>query len=383
MDSERFVGVWASARVGTGLALDPFGFPASNAVFTIRPNQIAASIVLASLATSAYFFAQGTTSLVATKLFGLDEGDSTSRRGSRSSTPLAPQRQRRSAERIIARNIFEPPADVVDGGVATEAAAAVTVLLDLATQNAPPCPTELRMTGSMINPTMPEWSYASLAQGQAEPLLYRPGGTFAGRTVVRIDAGPDPESPPMPGGIQRPRTRVVLQEGGGAYCQIDMFYPRTGAQAAGAGAAPAAAGGVIPPGGPTAPVAAPAVAATEITPAELDQGITRASDTSFVVQRSLMERALGQDEALFRSARLIPNEENGAIAGMKVYGIRRSSVLGRLGLQNGDVLQNVNGAPMTSVDELMQAYSALGRNGNFAVSVMRRGQPMTIQYQVQ
>lgn len=380
MNSERFVGVGARVRLGTGLAVDPLGFPAPIAVITIRPNQIAALIVLASLATSAYFFAQGTTSLLAAKLFGLDEVEAPARRASRGSSQLAPQRQRRTAERIIARNIFEPRAEVAEGTVA-ETAPQVAVAIDLATQNAPPCAAELRMTGAMIHPTMPEWSYVSLAQGQTGPLLYRPGGTFAGRQVIRIDAGPDPESPPLPGGIRRPRTRVVLQDGSG-YCQIDMFYTRTGTQAAAPAAGPVTAA-VVPPGGPTGPTPPPAAAGPEITPADLDQGITRASDTSYVVQRSLMERALAQDNSLFASARLIPNEQNGAVSGMKVYGIRRSSVLGRLGLQNGDVLQNVNGAPMTSADELMQAYSSLGRSGNFAISVVRRGQPMTIQYQVQ
>ena len=81
--------------------------------------------------------------------------------------------------------------------------------------------------------------------------------------------------------------------------------------------------------------------------------------------------------------RLIPTDDGEAATGMKIYGIRRSSILGRLGLQNGDVLGNVNGQSMGSADALIQAYQSLGRSGTFSVSVTRRGQPMTINYQVQ
>lgn len=382
-----FPGTPPRLRVGTGLAVAPFAHPASIAVPTIRPNQIAAVLVLASLATSAYFFAQGTTSLLAARLFGIDDGAAPAAGNTRRSPPATPVRARRNAERIIARNIFEPPAPPSDAGVseAGEApAVAALTLEDLMRTNAPPCAAELKMTGAMIHPSLPEWSYASLGQGSSEPLLYRVGSTFAGRQVVLIDVGPDPDSPPMPGGIRRPRTRTVLRDAGNALCQITMFTPpQAGQTAASTSAPPPAAVAAVAPGSAGSPPGATPAPGAEISAAELDQGITRASDTAFVVQRSLMERALAQQDSLFRTARLIPNEVNGAVDGMKVYGIRRSSVLGRLGLQNGDVLQNVNGQSMASADALAQAYQSLGRAGTFSISVVRRGQPMTIQYQVQ
>lgn len=341
-------------------------------------------MLLASLATSAYFFAQGTTSLIASKLFGMDDAEpGAAGRGPRRPAAPAPTLARRaaSAATILERNIFEPPSLLPDAGVGeTVAPTSLVTLESLGQQNAPPCPADHRLTGAVVNPSMPSWSYAALSQGQTPAILHRVGQTFASKTVALIDSGFDPDEPLLPGAQHRPRIRVVLQDAGGALCQVTMFAP-AGQPNPTTTAAATPTPTVTPPGAPAAPPAQ--AGAGDLSAAELDQGITRVSDTQFTVQRAMMERALAQQDSLFRSARLIPTDDGEAAAGMKIYGIRRSSILGRLGLQNGDVLGNVNGQSMGSADALIQAYQSLGRSGTFSVSVTRRGQPMTINYQVQ
>lgn len=337
-------------------------------MITIRPNQIAAAILLTSLGTSAFFFAQGTTSLLASRLFGADTIPAGAGAG-RTGTPTTRPQRHVDANRIVNRNIFEPPAPEVDAGVPTGTD------MPLVSGAPTPCPAELRVVGAVINPAIPEWSYAALTQGQSPPILYRPGATFAGKVVESIESGRDPNNE------RRATVQVILRDASGASCFALMFPSTPAAQPT---ATPVVASAVPVTAPPAAPLAPPGqVVAGDITSGELDQGIVRVSDTEYTVQQALMARALTQQETLFRSARLIPNEENGAVAGMKVYGIRRSSVLGRLGLQNGDVLSNVNGQPMTSADGLVQAYAMLGRAGAFNIAVVRRGQPMTINYNVQ
>jgi general secretion pathway protein C len=337
-------------------------------VITIRPHQIAASILLASLGTSAFFFAQGTTSLLASKLFATDPAAGPVGGAGGARVAVVPPRRNVDPRRIIDRNIFAPPAPVVaDAGVVVDLQAQPGALT--------PCPAEMRVLGAVINPAVPAWSYAALAQGQTQSLLYRPGSQFAGKTVESIESGRDPDNE------RRAIVRVIFRESNGAGCFAMMFPTAPPPQAAAAPAVVPTAPTAVAPGTPAQPPGT--VVAGDITAGDLDQGITRISDTQYTVQQSVMQRALAQQDTLFRSARLIPNEENGAVSGMKVYGIRRSSVLGRLGLQNGDVLANVNGQPMASADGLMQAYSLLGRSGSFNIAVVRRGQPMTITYDVQ
>ena len=84
-----------------------------------------------------------------------------------------------------------------------------------------------------------------------------------------------------------------------------------------------------------------------------------------------------------RTARIIPHEENGRTVGVKLYGIRRNSLLGRLGLQNGDMLRTINGYDMTSPDSALEAYSRLRGANNLSVNVVRRGNPMALEYNIQ
>jgi len=117
--------------------------------------------------------------------------------------------------------------------------------------------------------------------------------------------------------------------------------------------------------------------------AELDSNITRVSDTQFRVNRSLLNSVLEDQGALMRTARVIPHQENGQTVGVKLYGIRRNSLLGRLGIQNGDMLRSVNGFNMTEPDEALRAYTRLRNSENLTVSLVRRGQPVNIEYAVQ
>ena len=67
---------------------------------------------------------------------------------------------------------------------------------------------------------------------------------------------------------------------------------------------------------------------------------------------------------------------------VKIYGIRRSSLLGRLGIQNGDMLRTINGFDLTEPDSVLEAYTRLRSAERLSLSVERRGQAVTMDYQV-
>ena len=83
-----------------------------------------------------------------------------------------------------------------------------------------------------------------------------------------------------------------------------------------------------------------------------------------------------------RSARVVPHEENGRVVGVKLYGIRRSSLLGKLGIQNGDMLRTINGFDMSAPDSALEAYAKLRSARNLSVAVVRRGAAVTMEYQI-
>ena len=83
-----------------------------------------------------------------------------------------------------------------------------------------------------------------------------------------------------------------------------------------------------------------------------------------------------------RTARVIPHEQGGRTVGVKLYGIRRSSLLGRLGIQNGDMLRTINGYDMTAPDSALEAYARLRNADRITINLQRRGQDQTIDYQI-
>jgi general secretion pathway protein C len=206
---------------------------------------------------------------------------------------------------------------------------------------------------SMVLPRTPELSFASI-EAQGKSLLYRPGMQVDGHEIVGIR-----------------EHRVFLRPTGRPLCQIAMFSPPP----------PAA-----PPPAPAAPPPPPAESGEKkaggISEEELNQGITQVSDTSYNVSRSLLDRVLSNQAELMRAARVIPYEENGRTIGVKVYGIRRSGILGKLGIQNGDILRTINGYELSSPDTALEAYTKLRTMDQFSIAMIRRGAARTMEYSV-
>ena len=201
---------------------------------------------------------------------------------------------------------------------------------------------------------MPELSFASIT-AEGKTLLYRQGMQVEGHEVVGIR-----------------EQRVFLRPSGRPLCQIAMFAPPPSAVPPPEPPAAAPAGDEKPPPAPK----------SSISEEELNTGITQVSDTKYNVSRTLLDKVLGAQSELMRAARVIPFEENGRTVGVKVYGIRRAALLGKLGIQNGDVLRTINGFDLSSPDSALEAYTKLREMDQFSIAMIRRGQPRTMEYTV-
>ena len=143
--------------------------------------------------------------------------------------------------------------------------------------------------------------------------------------------------------------------------------------------APLCAG--VPPAAPPAPPDAPAVVAGWPGWPAL-AGITRVDATHYTLARDLIDRALAAPTPLLRTARIVPAIADGQPAGVKLYAMRPGSPLVVLGLANGDTLRAIDGLPLTSADRALEAYSRLHATDLLTLELTRRGQPMTLTYQI-
>jgi type II secretion system protein C len=111
-------------------------------------------------------------------------------------------------------------------------------------------------------------------------------------------------------------------------------------------------------------------------------GVTKLSDSKFLVDRSFLEKQLGNVEQLATQIRASPKTADGQIIGFRLSAIRKGSVFDKLGIKNGDVVHTVNGQSLTSMETAMGAYGSLQNESGFNFEVTRRNQKMTIEYEV-
>lgn len=161
--------------------------------------------------------------------------------------------------------------------------------------------------------------------------------------------------------------RLWLQ-GDGELCQIRMFKPPTATQA------------------PTTPEAAASAyqskSSSPALPTDITSKIQRVGPTEFNVDRSVVDKILENQAELMRSARIVPEQENGKVVGIRLFGIRPDTLLGVLGLETGDRLESINGFNMASPEKALEAYARLRTANHLTVAINRRGKPTNIDFNI-
>ena len=324
--------------------------------FDILIKKYFAGVVLAFVALAAYFQAAG-----ATQLFGAALALSGS-----SAVPLRPPpavvaagREPRSAQPIIERNPFDSLTGPLNAEKIPDGPTPDKKTLDIDTDPlaAPACdsPQVFIVTES----TDPLWSVAALqAPGDPRPRMHRVGDDVAGKHIEFIGYNP------------RENTPSVWFSSGGTLCQTMLFRTQPTQPAAPAAAPAAAAPPPAPAGGPS-PV-----------PADIASKIQKVSDTEFNVDRSVVDKILENQAELMKSARIVPETKDGKVLGIRLFGIRPDTLLGTLGLQNGDRLEAINGFNMGSPEKALEAYARLRTAQNLNVNVNRRGNPVAIVFNI-
>ena len=313
-------------------------------------------VVLAFVALAAYFQAAGATQLIGAAF----SGSVSSVAPPRPAATTAPaSRERPSADAIIARNPF----DSVTGPLNAE-----KIAIDVPVPGKSPIDNTDPLTAPVCDaPTVfivteshdPLWSVAALqAPGEPRPRMHRVGDDVGGKKVEFIGYNP------------RENTPAVWLSSGSTLCQAMLFKTQPTLPAAAPAAAAAAPPPPPPSGGPN-PV-----------PADIASKIQKVSDTEFNIDRSVVDKILEYQAELMKSARIVPETKDGKVLGIRLFGIKPDTLLGTLGLQNGDRLESINGFNMGSPEKALEAYARLRTASQLDVTVNRRGAPVSIVHHI-
>jgi general secretion pathway protein C len=92
--------------------------------------------------------------------------------------------------------------------------------------------------------------------------------------------------------------------------------------------------------------------------------------------RKVLEEALANPSSVASQARVMPSKKDGVIRGFKFYAIRPDSLPRDLGFKNYDLLKRINGLPLGTQDQALEAYAKLRRSDKLLLEIERDGQPL-------
>ena len=113
-----------------------------------------------------------------------------------------------------------------------------------------------------------------------------------------------------------------------------------------------------------------------------DEGIVRVDGATWRVSRELILDQFSNLGALSDQARVVPYLVQGQTRGFRLTRLKSGSLLQQIGVQNGDVLQKVNGLNITSPNEALQAFQQLQNESTIRLEILRRNRATTLTYEI-
>jgi general secretion pathway protein C len=218
----------------------------------------------------------------------------------------------------------------------------------------------LALVGSALS-DVPRWSLATLLDlGTREARIYGVGDAVQGATLV---------------GLQRIREErditgnafkivaVICNGGTKEYVDFDEN---------------AGAGGGEPNVG-VSPLPSPKMFGKAAPPM---QGIRQLGDNKYEVCRTTLDSQLGNLSSVSTQARIVPSFKNGVANGFKLFSIQPGSLYASIGVENGDVIQRINGYEINSPDRALELLQKLKESSHVVIETERGGQPVKKEYNI-
>jgi general secretion pathway protein C len=110
--------------------------------------------------------------------------------------------------------------------------------------------------------------------------------------------------------------------------------------------------------------------------------IRKTADGKFVIDRRELEKTVENLNEVFTQARAVPYFQDGKTVGFRVFAIKPGSVFEKIGLQNGDIIQSVNGTELTDPTKAVSLFTELQNEGHIAVELKRNQQSKSFSYEI-
>ncbi len=115
---------------------------------------------------------------------------------------------------------------------------------------------------------------------------------------------------------------------------------------------------------------------------EKAQNLQRSEGEGKVLTRHEVEGAFRNLKDVMTQARVIPYTVDGRLIGYRIFSIRPGSIYSRAGLQNGDIIQRVNGVELTTPEKAYLLFQQLRNEARITIDLLRAGRRITIPIEI-
>ena len=103
-------------------------------------------------------------------------------------------------------------------------------------------------------------------------------------------------------------------------------------------------------------------------------------ENTLTVRRADIDNAFKNMNKTLAQVRIRPHFSSGKPDGFMVNRIKKGSIFQDMGLKNGDIIQEVNGRPLRSADEMLGLYKKLQTGSEITVNIKRKGRQESMKY---
>ncbi|MEI6080047.1 MAG: type II secretion system protein GspC [bacterium] len=103
-------------------------------------------------------------------------------------------------------------------------------------------------------------------------------------------------------------------------------------------------------------------------------GVKQIGEGRILLDRGELNKSLSDINSLLSQARAVPNFENGAISGFKLFDVQPGSIYQKLGAQNGDIIKSVNGTEIKDPAAAMNLFQKIQTTNKLDFVINRNGE---------
>jgi general secretion pathway protein C len=111
-------------------------------------------------------------------------------------------------------------------------------------------------------------------------------------------------------------------------------------------------------------------------------GVRSVGPNQYQIDKGVIDSTLGDLNKIAMQARIVPSFENGVANGFKLFSIQPGSLYSAIGIENGDVIQRINGYEINSPDKALELYQKLRESQHVKIDVKRGGQVISKDYTI-